>query len=126
MLLKSSKSALLAALIATASMVMPTAADAGWRYHGGYYGDGYYRGGPYGGYPYQGGYYPAYGYGYPYHHHHHRRRSNTGAIVAALIGGMALGAILASSQRSYRRSCVVNQRAYTSYGRPYLRRVRVC
>jgi hypothetical protein len=121
MLLKSSKSALIAAFIASASMVAPTAADAGWRYHGGYYGHGYHR-------PvYYGGYYPAYGYGHPYGYRVYRkRRSNTGAIAAALIGGIALGAILASTQRSYGRSCVVNRRAYTSYGRPYLRRVRVC
>jgi hypothetical protein len=120
MLLKSSRSALVAALIASASMIAPSAADAGWRYRHGYYG---------GHYPsaYHGGYYPSYGYGHPYGYPVYRkRRSNKGAIVAALIGGMALGAILASTQRSYGRSCVVNQRAYTSHGRPYLRRVRVC
>jgi hypothetical protein len=122
MLLKSSRSALVAALIATASLIAPTAADAGWRYRGGHYG-GYY-GGPYGGY--HGGYYPAYGYGRPYGYHYRKRRSNKGAIIAALIGGVALGAILASTQRSYGRSCVVRQRAYTRSGRPYLRRVRVC
>jgi hypothetical protein len=79
----------------------------GW--HGGY-GPGWYRPhvfhgwrGYYGrfGYPaYYGGYYPGYYYGGPIYY---RRRSNTGAALAAgLIGGIALGAILANATRSQR------------------------
>jgi hypothetical protein len=122
MLLKSSKLAFSVALLASAAMVAPTDVGAGWRgYRHGYYKHGYYGG-------YGRHYYPAYhgyhhGYGYPYYR---KRRSNRGAIAAALIGGIALGAILASSQRGYARSCVVRQRAYTPYARPYVRRVRVC
>ena len=126
MLLKSSRLALAAACLASASMVAPTAAQAGWRPHHGYYGHGHYRPVSYGGYGY-GGYPAYYGYGHPYGYPVYRkRRSNKGAIAAALIGGVALGAILASTQRGYGRSCVVNRRAYTRHGRPYLHRVRVC
>ena len=60
------------------------------RYHGGYY--------P----AYSGGYYPGYYYGGPVYY---RRRSNSvAALAAGLIGGVALGAILASAsrQRVYR------------------------
>ena len=104
-------------MLASASLVAPTP-EAAWRPHHGYYGPGYHY----------GGHYPAYyGYGHPYGYPIYRkRRSNRGAIAAALIGGIALGAILASTQRAYARPCVVHQRAYTPYGRPYLRRVRVC
>ena len=131
MLLRSSKLALAAAFLASASMVAPTAAEAGWRYHHGYYGHGYHAPVYYGGYHapvYYGGHYPAYyGYGHPYGYPVYRkRRSNRGAIAEALIGGIALGAILASSQRGYASSCVVHRRAYTHSGRPYLRAVRVC
>jgi hypothetical protein len=122
MLLKSSKLAFAAACLASASMTVPSAAQAGWRPHHGYY--GHYKPAYYG----YGGHHPAY-YGHGYHHGYpvyRKRRSNKGAIAAALIGGIALGAILAGTQRSYGRSCVVNQRAYSSYGRPYVRRVRVC
>jgi hypothetical protein len=122
MLLRSSKLALASAFLASASLVAPTAAEAGWRYRHGSYGHGYHA--P----AYYGGQYPAYhGYGHPYGYPVYRkRRSNRGAIAAALIGGIALGAILASSQRAYGRSCVVHRRAYTHSGRPYARRVRVC
>ena len=100
-------------------------------YHGAYYGAPAYHAYPQPayGYGYGGGYYPAYGYpaygyGYPVYR---KRRSNTGAALAAgLIGGMALGAIIAGSQRGYGRSCVVSRQAISSSGRPYLRRVRVC
>ena len=125
MLLKSSKLAVAAALLASASMVAPTAAQAGWRYHHGYHGYGYHKPVYYGGYGHHPGYH-AYGhpYGYPVYK---KRRSNRGAIAAALIGGIALGAILAAStQRSYARSCVAHRQAYTRHGRPYLQRVRVC
>jgi hypothetical protein len=122
MLLRSSKLALASAFLASASLVAPTAAEAGWRYRHSSYGYGYHA--P----AYYGGHYPAYnGYGHPYGYPVYRkRRSNRGAIAAALIGGIALGAILASSQRAYGRSCVAHRRAYTHSGRPYLRRVRVC
>ncbi len=128
MLLRSSKLAVAAACLASASMAVPTAAQAGWRPYHGYYGHGYPAPTYYGGHPgYYGGHYPAYGYGHPYGYPvYKKRRSNKGAIAAALIGGIALGAILASTQRGYARSCVVHRRAYTSNGRPYLRRVRVC
>jgi hypothetical protein len=120
MFLKSSKLAVAAAFAASAAMAAPTAAQAGWRPHHGYYGHGYHAPAYYGG--------PAhYGYGHPYGYPvYKKRRSNRGAIAAALIGGIALGAILASTQRGYARSCVVNRRAYTRSGRPFVRRVRVC
>ncbi len=122
MLLRSSKLAVAAAFLASAAMAAPTAAQAGWRPYHGYYGHGYHAPG------YYGGHYPAYyGYGHPYGYpDYKKRRSNRGAIAAALIGGIALGAILASSQRGYARSCVVSRRAYTHSGRPIVRRVRVC
>ena len=122
MLLKSSKLALSTAFLACASMVAPTAAQAGWRNHHGYYG---HHAPAYGGHY---GHYPAYyGYGQPYGYPvYKKRRSNRGAIAAALIGGIALGAILASTQRGYARSCVVRRTAYTRLGRPFVQRVRVC
>jgi hypothetical protein len=150
MLLQSSKTALAAAVLASATMLAPSAAQAGpWGYgppayyqpysgttshDGAVYPGGYapaYYGHPQPvyGYGYGGGYdpaygYPAYGYGYPVYR---KRRSNAGAALAAgLIGGMALGAIIAGSQRGYARSCVVSRRALSPSGRPYLRRVRVC
>ena len=118
MLFKSSRLAVAAAFLTSASLVAPTASQAGWRPHHGYYGHGYHY----------GGHYPAYyGYGHPYGYPVYRkRRSNRGAIAAALFGGIALGAILASSQRGYAQSCVVNRRAYTPHGQPYARAVRVC
>ena len=127
MLLKSSKLAVAAAFIASAAMAAPTAAQAGWRPHHGHYGHGYYWNG-YHAPAYYGGHHPAYyGYGHPYGYPvYKKRRSNRGAIAAALIGGIALGAILASTQRGYARSCVVNRRAYPRSGRPFVRRVRVC
>lgn len=124
MLLKSSRAAFAAAILASASMAVPSAAQAGWRPHHGYYGHGYHRPAYYGGYGHHPG---SYGYGHPYGYPvYKKRRSNKGAIAAALIGGIALGAILAGSQRGYARSCVAKQRAYNAYGRPYIRRVRVC
>jgi hypothetical protein len=122
MLLKSSKLAVAAAFLASAAMAAPTAVQAGWRPHHGYYRHGYHA--P----AYYGSHYPAYhGYGHPYGYPvYKKRRSNKGAIAAALIGGIALGAILASSQRGYARSCVVQRRAYTRSGRPVVRPVRVC
>jgi hypothetical protein len=74
-------------------------------YYGGYGYPAYYGGyypAYYGGYPaYYGGYYPGYYYGGPVYYR--RRRSNAGAALAVgLIGGIALGAILASAARSQR------------------------
>ncbi len=52
-----------------------------------------------------GGYHPAvYGGYYPYHGYpiYYRRRSNAGAAIAAgLIGGIALGAIIANASRPH-------------------------
>src|SRR5687768_8125662 len=72
-------------------------------YYGGYRGYSYpaYYGGYSGyGYPAYGGYYPGHYYGGPVYY---RRRSNSGAALAAgLIGGIALGAILANASRPHR------------------------
>src|SRR5688572_1559209 len=101
MLLKSSKLAFAAALLASASIIAPTGANAGWRSYRAY-GYGYHKPYYYGGYR---GHYPAYyGYHRPHGYYYRKRRSNRGAIAAALIGGIALGAILASTQRGYARS----------------------
>lgn len=70
----------------------------GWRGYYGRFGYPAYYGGYYP--AYYGGYYPGYYYGGPIYY---RRRSNTGAALAAgLIGGIALGAILANATRSQR------------------------
>ena len=107
----------------------------------GYYGAGY--GGPYGypGYLYRyGGYDPGYyggygpgpayygGYGYYPGYYYRKRRSNSGAALAAgLIGGMALGAILANSAaRAAPRCYLAPRRVMTASGNSYIRRVRVC
>jgi hypothetical protein len=98
-------------------------------YHSGYYGAGYggpygYRGyrGYYGGYGDTPGYYGEHGYYYP------KRRSNSGAALAAgLIGGIALGAILANSAtRAAPRCYLAPRRVIISSGYAYTRRVRVC
>jgi hypothetical protein len=104
--------------------------------HRGYYG-GYYRGyygggyggygspGYYGGYSYSPAYYGDYGY-YP-GYYYRKRRSNAGAALAAgLIGGMALGAILANSARAAPRCYVTPHRVTGPSGYTYTRRVRVC
>jgi hypothetical protein len=93
------------------------------------YGPGYgYYGRPYG--YYGGGYAPAYygGYGYYPGYYYRKRRSNSGAALAAgLIGGMALGAILASSAaRAAPRCYVAPRRVVSASGDIYTRRVRVC
>jgi hypothetical protein len=102
----------------------------GWYGPGGYY-PGYYGaryGGPYGygGYGYAPAYYGGYGY-YP-GYYYRKRRSNSGAALAAgLIGGMALGAILASSAaRAAPRCYVAPRRGVSPSGYAYTRRVRVC
>lgn len=103
---------------------------------GGYYGG--YRPGFYGGYRpvgYYGGYrsvgyYPR--YGYPYYR---QRRSNAGAVAAGLIGGLALGAIVANAARpayyypatTVATSCwIERRRMYTRRGRVVIRQVQVC
>jgi hypothetical protein len=57
------------------------------------------------GYAYPGYAYPgyAYGYGYPYGYYR-KKRNNRAAIAAAVIGGMALGAILSSQARHPRKA----------------------
>jgi hypothetical protein len=88
-----------------------------------------YGGWRYGGYGYRG-YYPAsYGYGYdPGYYYYRRRRSNAGAALAAgLIGGIALGAILAnSSARADPRCPIVHRRIVSPSGRASIRHVRAC
>ena len=115
-----------------------TSADAQPYYGGGsYYGGSPYYGGyrgiaPYGGYR-RAGWYPrrAYYGGYPYY----RRRSNTGAVAAGLIGGLALGAIAANAARpayyypatTVASSCwIERRRAYDRFGRLVISRVQVC
>jgi hypothetical protein len=134
-------------LTCTSLSLPPTAAEAGmrtgtWRngmvagpygvgwygpggYYPGHYGAGY--GGPYGygGYGYAPAYYGGYGY-YP-GYYYRKRRSNSGAALAAgLIGGMALGAILANSARAAPRCHVAPRRVVSASGDTYTRRVRVC
>jgi hypothetical protein len=99
----------------------------GWRggYRRAYWGPrygGYYR---YGGYGYRG-----YPYGY------YRRSDNGGAVVAGLIGGLALGAIANAATRPayYRRAAYPaynncffeRRRIVTRTGRTVVRRVRTC
>ena len=98
-------------------------------YYGGYWG-GYRPVGYYGGYGYHRvGYYD--GYRYPYY----RRRSNTGAVAAGLIGGLALGAIAANAARpayyypatTVATSCwIERRRAFDRFGRRVITRVQVC
>ena len=100
-------------------------------YYGGGWGGGYYPAQYYGGYS-RVGYYPRHAYhGYPYY----RRRSNTGAVAAGLIGGLALGAIAASAARPayyypatpVATACwVERRRGYDRWGRLVVTRTRVC
>jgi hypothetical protein len=126
------------AILTCASLSLPpTSAQAGastgtWRYWNPGWGYGSYGGYPaYGGY-YGGGYpayygaYPGY-YGYPGYYYHRRRSSAGAALAVGLIGGMALGAILArSSARGYSRCYVVPRRVATASGGTYIRRIRSC
>jgi hypothetical protein len=76
-----------AALAMGATALVPTAAEAQGRHHGGYYQDGYYgRGGDYG----RGGYYPRYN-GRNYNYYRAREKCNDGdggTIVGAIAGGL--------------------------------------
>jgi len=101
-----------------------------------YYGPGYYR---------YGGYRPAYYgrryYGYPYRHYY-RRGHDGGAVVAGLIGGLALGTIAGAvtspfyygpaSYPYYRpvyygpRCVLEHRRVVNRYGRLVWRRIEVC
>jgi hypothetical protein len=87
------------------------------RYRGYAYGyPGYHA---YPGYAYA---YPGYGYlgyaygypayGYPYGYYYRKKRSNRAAIAAAVIGGMALGAILSSQARHPRKAYYYRHRRY--------------
>jgi hypothetical protein len=81
-------------------------------------------------------YAPGYGYGYgayapgyydgPYYYH--RRRSYSGAALAAgLIGGITLGAILASATARHSHRCyVTSQRFASASGGTHIHRVRRC
>ena len=55
------------------------------------------------GYAYPGYAYADPGYGYPYGYYR-KKRNNRAAIAAAVIGGMALGAILSSQARHPRKA----------------------
>jgi hypothetical protein len=106
-------------------------------YYPGYYGAGYgapygypgygsYDSGYYGGYGYAPAYYGGYGY-YPGYYYRRRRHDSGAALAAGLIGGMALGAILASSAaRAAPRCYVAPRRVMNASGNTYIRRVRVC
>jgi hypothetical protein len=108
----------------------------GWYGSRGYYGGPAYGGWRYGGYSYHSrfyggyGYAPAYygGYGYDPGYYYRERHSNAGAALAAgLIGGMALGAIIAgSAARGAPRCFVAPRRVISSSGYTYTRRVRLC
>jgi hypothetical protein len=85
------------------------------------------------GYPYYGGY-RSYGYGYPYYGGgYYRSYDNSGAVVAGLIGGLALGAIAANAaaRPAYRTARFDNcfferRRVVTRSGNAIVRRVRTC
>ena len=99
-------------------------------YYGPRYGYGYgYRPAYYGS-RYYGGYYPYRSY---------RRGYNGGAVVAGLIGGLALGAITSAAANPYyyggyspayyspARTCYVERRRIVNrYGRVGIRRVQTC
>jgi hypothetical protein len=105
-------------------------AYGGWRYggyHPGSYGGYGYPSRFYGGYGYAPAYYGGYGYD-PGYYYYRERRSNAGAALATgLIGGMALGAIIAgSAARAAPRCYVAPRRVISSSGYTYTRRVRLC
>jgi hypothetical protein len=124
----------IAALTLGGATMTPTPADAQMYYGtGAYYGGSPYYGRGYWGGPRPGGWYPrrAYYGGYPYY----RRRSNTGAVAAGLIGGLALGAIAANAARpayyypatTVATSCwIERRRTYDRFGRIVISRVEVC
>jgi hypothetical protein len=102
-----------------------------WGYGPGYrpaYGPAY----GYGPRPYWRGYRPAYyGYGYGNPYGYYRPYDNGGAVVAGLIGGLALGAI-ANAPRTYRpvayqpRCWYQPRRVVNRYGALVVRQVRTC
>jgi hypothetical protein len=74
------------------------------------------------GYSYGYGYYPGY-----YHRPYYHRRSGSGAAFAAgLIGGLALGAILANAARATPRCYVASRQFVSASGKPFVRHVRRC
>lgn len=104
--------------------MLASAAPAEAGYRGAYYGGaGYYR-------PY---YRPAY-YGRPYY----RPRYGGGAVAAGLVGGLALGALAASSAYAapypvaapaygYGPSCTITKTRYVDdWGRVVIRKTKVC
>jgi hypothetical protein len=96
----------------------------GYGYHPRYYGGYGYHRRYYGGYGYAPAYYGGYG---DYPGYYYRRRSNSGgAFAAGLIGGVALGAILASSAQASPRCYLAPRRVVSATGDTYIRRVRVC
>jgi hypothetical protein len=99
--------------------------------YGGYYGAAYgarygYPGYSYGYGGYQPGYYGGNGY-YPGYYYRERRSNDGAALAVGLIGGMALGAILANSAaRASPRCYVAPRRVVSASGGTYIRRVRTC
>lgn len=86
----------------------------------------------YGPRPYWGGYRPGYyGYGYGNPYGYYRSYDNSGAVVAGLIGGLALGAI-ANAPRTYRpvayqpHCWYQPRRVVNRYGALVVRQVRTC
>lgn len=64
---------------------------------------------------------------------HWRHRHHGGAVAAGVVGGLALGAIIASQGRAYAEPVYLEPECYTvkkrfvnAYGDTYVRRVRVC
>ena len=124
--IKTATMAGLAALTLGAGMLASAApAEAGYR--GAYYGGpGFYR--PY----YRPAYYGGY-YGRPYYRRHHG-----GAVAAGLIGGLALGALAASSAHAapypvaapaydYGPSCTITKTRFVDdWGRVVIRKTKVC
>lgn len=93
-----------------------------------------YRPAYYGGYGYRSAYYGGYGYGYPYGGYY-RSYDGGGAVVAGLIGGLALGAIASAAARpayrpatyrSYNNCFFERRRVVTRSGNAVIRRVRTC
>jgi hypothetical protein len=95
----------------------------GWRggYRPAYYGGGYGWGGGYrrAYYGPRYGYYGYYGGGYPYGYYR-RSYDGGGAVVAGLIGGLALGAIANAATQPYYRPA-----AYPAYSRCFFERRRI-
>ena len=110
-MISNTRKALLGLSAVAAITAFAAPAEAQWR-HG-----GYYRGG------YHGGWHRGGGWGYG------------GAAAAGVVGGLALGALAAPAYGygapaygygGYGGCYIERQQVYDAWGRPFIRRVRVC